>query len=150
MKKVLIVVCLFFAIPFFLLPIVRATRNTIRTQAGMPTVEEEIRQQAQEEPPQPVADPIIQHQREEVLKKYQAEQILQKIEAPGKLSRMYVLPRFHRLTFEDKEALASVAIAYAYMVPKGGTISRRTIMPVYDARTNKQIGIISNAGLQLD
>lgn len=100
---------------------------------------------------QGTASDDLQQQRRELIGKLQDRQIIQKIETPGTDPRVYVLPAFFALTFDQKQSFINVCYAYAYKLPKGDVGSFNEPMWIYDAMTNKKVGAFQpSTGLDLD
>jgi hypothetical protein len=76
--------------------------------------------------------------REAFIAKLIAQGYWQKVERPGSLLRVYVMPRFvNEATHDDKQQFISVASAYEICSGGDGSVS------VYDAMTDKTIGSFS-------
>lgn len=105
----------------------------------------------QEPAPQPTrATAKLQAERKAAIATLQAEKVIQKIATPGDTPRVYVLPRFFSLTFDRKQAFVGLCFAYQFATPMGGEAEPGQMMFIYDATTNKQVGVMDGAGLQLD
>ena len=60
--------------------------------------------------------------------------LISKVDVPGSLPRVHVLPRFYALDFDDKTRLVGVVAALM------GRSSEDYLVRVFDARTHKSIG----------
>lgn len=95
------------------------------------------------------ASPELQQQRAELIATLRAQGVIHKIDTPGTVPRVYVLPEFYLLTFDDKQSLLSVCYAWVYELPRDPRGFNEP-MWVYDARNNKKVGSFNAAGLELD
>lgn len=97
------------------------------------------------------ASDVLQQKRRELIDKLIQSRIIQKINTPGTVPRVYVLPAFFALTFDEKTNFINVCYAYAYRLPRGDLQGFDEPMWVYNALTNNKIGEISaKTGFSLD
>jgi hypothetical protein len=95
------------------------------------------------ETPKLACDPgaPMQTRRQAIISGLQREKIVHKISTPGTLPRVYVLPRFYTLTFDDKQNFMGVVYAWVFECKIGN------LLRIFDAQTNKSIGNIDETGL---
>jgi hypothetical protein len=74
-----------------------------------------------------------------------ADGILIKVEKPADLPRAFVGRGFYALTFDDKQAIVSIVLAYFLEQDP-----QANILILRDGYTNKEIGTFGKYGLQLD
>ena len=97
------------------------------------------------------ASDALQQGRRELIDNLIQERIFQKIDTPGTVPRVYVLPAFFVLTFDEKAAFVNVCYAYTFRLPKSDLKGFDKPMWVYNAMTDKKIGSFSATwGLKLD
>lgn len=96
-------------------------------------------------PPRKRASEEVQYKRLALIAEMQQAGTIQKFESP----RLYVMPRFYRLTFDDKVKLCSLCCAYEVELPQGGTFEDRDRIWIYDALSGKEIGRFTGFGLEL-
>jgi hypothetical protein len=93
----------------------------------------------------PTADPQMQAQRQEFIRKQIESGIFQKIEIPGNLPHLWVTPRFKNLDFDTKKKFVSVV--YAYYISQNPSFN---IVVLYDSQTGKKTGQFSEQAGQLE
>jgi len=71
------------------------------------------------------------------------EKILSRVSTEGVIAKAFVLPKYYRLTFEEKKAFTSVAHAFAFGC-------KTDTLHLYDAQTNAKIGTYNEWGLNLN
>lgn len=103
------------------------------------------------DPPRAEADQATQDKRRELLAEYQRAGVVKTLDTPGSMPRLYVDPlRWAALDFDAKQTLCGLAFAYAYALPLGETADEHDLLAVYDAKTDKRLGMFSSYGLDLD
>lgn len=100
-------------------------------------------------PVAPVSDEV-QSARRKIIAGLERGGVIQKIDRPGRIPRVHVLPGFRSLTFDQKQTFLSVVAGYEYKVPQGGTLADMQRVRVMDAMTGKVIGRYTNLGLEMD
>jgi hypothetical protein len=89
--------------------------------------------------------PATQAKRKDLIERMITERLISKVEVPGSLPRVLVLPRFYTLTFDDRQRTVSVVSAYM------GQPGDDYLVRVFDARTNRSIGrFTQQLGLVID
>ena len=97
------------------------------------------------------ASDALQQERKEFIDKLIQDRIFQKIDTPGTVPRVYVLPAFYTLTFNEKTSVIVVCYAYIYGLPKGDLKGFSEPIWLYNTMTNKNVGSFSATwGLDLD
>jgi hypothetical protein len=66
-------------------------------------------------------------------------------EMPEDVARLWVAPAFYTLDFRDKQQFASVVYAYYF-----NDTNPRNLVRLVDSRTNKTVGTLTSAGLELN
>lgn len=102
-------------------------------------------------PPVPVAvaSDELQTKRYKFIMDCKEKRILHKLDV-GERPELHVLPKFHELTFGDKQLLLEVCAGLAFQIPQDGSLRQGQQVRVIDARTNNAIGRFTSAGLTLD
>lgn len=70
--------------------------------------------------------------------------VVTKIETPTKFPRVYLGESWYDLSFEDKESFMNVVLTYFSIEEK-----KKIKLILRDSRDNKQIGVVSERGLEL-
>ena len=76
----------------------------------------------------------VQAKRKDLIERMMAERLISKVDVPGSLPRVHVLPRFYSLDFDERQRTVSVVAAYM------GQASDHYPPRVFDAGTNKSVG----------
>ena len=92
----------------------------------------------------------LQLKRAKLITELKNKEIIQKIATPGNDPRVYVLPAFFRLTFDQKQSFVSVCMAFELKSLEDAELQPGQVMWVYDAMNNKRVGSFDHTGLHLD
>ena len=87
------------------------------------------------------ASPKMQAKRKAIIEGLQREQVVYKLTG----ARVYILPRFYGLMFDDKTKFMNLIYAYTFKCVVGELL----FLHIYDAKTNKSIGAFGASGLTL-
>ena len=87
--------------------------------------------------------PAMQAQRLRAIRQLQKQGIISKVECESP-QRLWILPAFHVLKFDDKSAIANAV--YAYCFP---TVATRNVLLLMDNKTGKTAGYFSAMGLKM-
>ena|SRR6266853_4359499 len=87
--------------------------------------------------------PAMQARRLSAIRQLQKKSIISKVECDPP-QRLWILPAFHVLKFDDKSAIANAV--YAYCFP---TVAARNVLLLMDNKTGKTAGYFSPTGLKI-
>lgn len=93
----------------------------------------------------------LQKQRLKLINDMKKQGVVQKIHKANGLVKMYVLPRFFTMPFDDRSTVADLCYAYQFEIPKGGDVEYDEFLMIVSAMTNKNVGTYHpKEGLKLD
>jgi hypothetical protein len=92
-----------------------------------------------------------QAKRSKLIDKLTASRVIQKIDTSKTVPRLYVLPAYGALTFDEKQDLVEVCYGYTNDISAQAPTTFDEPMLIYDGMTNKRVGEFRpSIGLELD